>query len=108
MAPADLPPPSILPQFITTLPTLPGYRIVRTVGIVTDAGTGSGATAKTKAARAYREAMDTLAVSGVSVGGNAIVGLTISSFGSSIGGTAMGDAVGILLMGAAVVIEVEQ
>lgn len=98
------PTPTIALTYVSTLPTVPGYTVVRTCGVVAGVGTSSGKTAKVKAIHAYSDAIEQLCQAGASVGANAIVGLAITNFGSSAGG-AFGDAVGTALIGTAVVIE---
>jgi uncharacterized protein YbjQ (UPF0145 family) len=91
------------PEFVTTLPELPGYVIVKTHGIVADVGTGAGKVARAKGVEAFQAALNGVRWSAASKGANAIVGLQVSMFGASIGG-AMGDAAGATLMGTAVTV----
>ncbi len=93
-------------EFVTTLPELPGYKIVAAHGIVADVGTGSaGKFAHAKGIQAFKEALEGVLTSAETKGANAIVGLQISNYGAGIGGAAMGDAVGATLLGTAVTVE---
>lgn len=98
----DAPPP-VSPEFVTTLAQLPGYVTVAAHGIVADVGSGSGKTARPKGVEAFREALNGVCWSASAKGGNAIVGLQISTFGTSIGGM-WGDAVGTTILGTAVTV----
>ncbi len=96
--------PTVAPEFVTTLPELPGYVTVAAHGIVADVGSGSGKTARAKGVDAFREALEGVRRSASAKGGNAIVGLQIANFGTSMGGM-LGDAAGATLMGTAVTVE---
>jgi uncharacterized protein YbjQ (UPF0145 family) len=97
------PPPPIDPAFVTTLAELPGYVVVAAHGIVADVGTAAGRTARNKGVDSFREALKGISWSASAKGANAIVGLQVGNFGSSIGGT-WGDAVGTTLLGTAVTV----
>jgi uncharacterized protein YbjQ (UPF0145 family) len=94
---------------ITTLIEIPGCRIVEIKGIVSNLSASSGLTATMKGNQALGDALSRLAADAVALGANAIVGLTGSPFGAAGGITKAfgGDAVGILLLGTAVVVAVE-
>jgi uncharacterized protein YbjQ (UPF0145 family) len=98
-------PPPIAPEFVTTLPELPGYVTVAAHGIVADIGTGFGRTARNKAVDSFTDALNGVRWSAASKGANAIVGLQISNFGASQGGAGFGDAVGTTLLGTAVTVQ---
>lgn len=104
--PAPPGPPPVEPQFVTTLPGLPGYEIVATHGIVADVGTGFGRTARNKGVDSFRDALNGVRHSASAKGGNAVVGLQVANFGASQGGAGFGDAVGTTLMGTAVTVRV--
>jgi uncharacterized protein YbjQ (UPF0145 family) len=89
---------------ITTLPTLPGFRITESVGIVSVIRAASGWTAGTKGNDALTKAHRELMEQATALGANAVVGVSGSAFGAAGGITNVlgGDAVGILLMGTAV------
>lgn len=99
-------PAEIHPSFITTLDAVPAYPTVRALGLVAGVGTGSGKVARNKGLQAYAEAIEQMSNAAAGYGANAIVGVTVSNFGSSIGG-AFGDAVGVTLLGTAVIIKTE-
>jgi hypothetical protein len=92
---------------VTTLQALPGWRITRALGPVTELSATSGFTATSKGSSALSTAMANLRRSAALMNANAIVGLTSSAFGAGGGITSAfgGDAVGILLIGTAVVVE---
>jgi uncharacterized protein YbjQ (UPF0145 family) len=94
-------------NMVTTLECLPGYRIARSLGVVTELGATSGFTATSKGNAALDFAMSNLRESAARLGANAIVFLKGSPFGAAGGITSAfgGDAVGVLLMGDAVVVE---
>jgi uncharacterized protein YbjQ (UPF0145 family) len=96
-------------QRVTTLPALPGYRIVRVVGAITELSATSGFTATSKGTSALDNAMRSLRLTAAESGANAIVGLAGSAFGAAGGITSAfgGDAVGVLLIGTAVVVEAD-
>lgn len=93
---------------ITTLPNVPGYQIVRSCGIVTALESNSGWTASTKGNVALERALPLIREQTARLGGNAIVGLTITAFGAAGGLTSVvgGDAVGVALMGTAVLVDI--
>jgi uncharacterized protein YbjQ (UPF0145 family) len=92
---------------VTTLQTLPGFRITAVRDVVSVLSGSSGFTATTKGNDALAIAMKGLRQAAADIGGNAIVGLTGSTFGAGGGVTSVfgGDAVGVLLMGTAVTVE---
>lgn len=93
-------------EMITTLDEVPGFRILRTCGVVTELTSHSGWTATTKGNVALDQAMESLRRSAALLSANAVVGLRSSVFGAGGGitGALGGDAVGVLLMGDAVVV----
>jgi uncharacterized protein YbjQ (UPF0145 family) len=97
----------VLRDHVTTLQTLPGYRIVRVLGVVSELSATSGLTATVKGTNALDNSMAMLRRSAAELRANAIVGLTSSSFGAAGGITSVlgGDAVGVLLIGTAAVVE---
>jgi uncharacterized protein YbjQ (UPF0145 family) len=96
-------PPPVEPEFVTTLPELPGYFTVAAHGIVADVGSAAGNTARNKGVESFRDALNGIRWSASAKGGNAIVGLQVANFGASHGG-AFGDAVGATLLGTAVTV----
>jgi uncharacterized protein YbjQ (UPF0145 family) len=94
-------------EMITTLQALPGHRVVRVLGVVTELTATSGLTATAKGTSALSSAMQTLRHSAANMGANAVLGLTAGVFGAAGGVTGVlgGDAVGVLLMGSAAVVE---
>jgi uncharacterized protein YbjQ (UPF0145 family) len=90
--------------------SIPGYRIVRTLGIVSAIGSNSGLTAKEKGDIADDRAQDILLKAAAAVGANAVLRVIPSAFGAAGGITSAfgGDAVGILYVGTAAVIEQEE
>jgi uncharacterized protein YbjQ (UPF0145 family) len=92
---------------VTTLQTLPGYTITRVLGVVTELSATSGLTATQKGTAALEAGMASLCVAAGAMGANAILGLTSSTFGAAGGITSTfgGDAVGVLLVGTAAVVE---
>ena len=94
---------------VTTLHELPGHRITEVQGVVSMLGSASGWTASSKGNNALNEALIGLRQAAAQLGGNAIVGLTSSTFGARGGVTSVvgGDAVGVLLVGTAVTVEVQ-
>lgn len=97
------------PSRVTTLPSLPGHRVIAVHGVVTTLSGSSGFTATMKGNDALAEALRGLRASAADLGGNAILGLTGSSFGAAGGITSAfgGDAVGVLLLGTSVTVERE-
>lgn len=92
---------------ISSTETIPGFRVVKYIGPVSELSSASGWSASSKGNSALSRALDGLSSSASSLGGNAIVGLQASAFGAGGGITNMlgGDAVGILLIGTCVVVE---
>lgn len=91
---------------ITTLQSVPGYTINRMLGVVTVLAAASGFTAEMKGNDALVKARAQLMGQARDRGGNAVVGLTGSTFAARGGVTSAfgGDAVGIMLMGTAVIV----
>jgi uncharacterized protein YbjQ (UPF0145 family) len=92
---------------VTTLQALPGHRINAVHGVVSMLSGSSGFTATAKGNEALSGALKGLMASAVAMGGNAIVGLSGSTFGAGGGITSAfgGDAVGVMLLGTAVTVE---
>jgi uncharacterized protein YbjQ (UPF0145 family) len=99
---------AVPPDRMSTLAEIPGHRVVRTLGVVSELSSASGFTAGLKGNMALGSAMIRLRRSAAALGGNAIVGLNANVFGAAGGITSVlgGDAVGVLLIGTAVLIEV--
>ena len=97
----------IPPHLVTTLQCPPGHRVVRGLGVASSLTSASGLTASMKGNDALGAAMSQLRTRAKELGGNAIVGLSQSSFGAAGGITSVmgGDAVGILLIGTVVHVE---
>lgn len=97
----------LAPDRITTLAELPGHRIVRVHGPVSVLTGSSGLTATSKGNAALSAALGSLAQEAALMRANAIVGLTGSAFGAAGGITSAfgGDAVGVMLLGTAVTVE---
>jgi uncharacterized protein YbjQ (UPF0145 family) len=94
-------------EMVTTLDFIPGYAIERSCGLVTELTSAAGFTAASKGKDALGSAMPSLLAQARKVGGNAIVGLQATTFAAAGGITHAlgGDAVGVLLMGTAVLVE---
>jgi uncharacterized protein YbjQ (UPF0145 family) len=92
---------------VTTLDSLPGHRLVRSLGPITALIGSSGFTANSKGHDALAGARGELLAAADSVGANAVLGLTACTFGAGGGITSVfgGDAVGVMLMGTAAVVE---
>jgi Uncharacterized conserved protein len=101
--------PPVPLAFVTTLDRIPGWVISRLLGVVTELNATSGFTATTKGNTALDTAMLNLRKSASALGANAILGLTSSTFGAHGGITNAlgGDAVGVLLIGTAAVVDAE-
>lgn len=97
----------IAPARITTLQSLPGFRVVDVLGVVSELTSASGWTAESKGNSALNAAMSGLSRTATTMGANAVIGLFATTFGAHGGITSGfgGDAVGVLLMGTAVVVE---
>ena len=95
------------PHYVTTLQTMPGHRVVRVIGVVTELSAASGLTATSKGTNALEDGMLDLRRSAAGMGANAVIGLTSSAFGAAGGITGFfgGDAGGVLRVGTAVVVE---
>ncbi len=94
---------------VTTLDTLPGHRIVDSLGLVSTIGAMSGWTAKAKGDLAARRSYGELMWQAMALGANAVVGVSASAFGAGGGITSVlgGDAVGVLYVGTAVIVEAD-
>lgn len=92
---------------IVTLDHIPGHRIASVVGLVTTVSASSIWTASAKGHQAKDDAVTALQDAAAAQGANAVVGVTASSFGARGGLTSVvgGDAVGVLFVGTAVVVE---
>lgn len=92
---------------ISTSPTLAGFRIVKTHGLVSELASASGFTAQSKGNSALSGAVRGLVAAALGLEANAIVSVTASTFAAHGGITNAlgGDAVGVLLMGTAVTVE---
>lgn len=101
----NLPPVSI--TRVTTLPELPGHRIVAVHGAVSFLSGAAGLTSGMKGNDALGKCFAGLVRAAADMGGNAVVGLTSSTFGAGGGLTNVfgGDAVGVLLLGTSVTVE---
>ena len=99
---------TIGPDRVTTLPGFPGHDIVQVHGVVTELASSSGWTASSKGNNALTAAMTNLRGSAEAMNANAVVGLSATTFGAHGGITSGfgGDAVGVLLLGTAVTIRV--
>jgi uncharacterized protein YbjQ (UPF0145 family) len=93
---------------VTTLQALPGHRTTRVLGVVTALAAASGTTAGAKGNDALNKGIGELLTQAQARGANAVLGLTSSTFGAGGGITSAfgGDAVGVLLLGTAAVVEV--
>lgn len=98
---------SVDESMVCTTDVIPGHRIVSVLGIVTELSANSGWTATSKGNTALAESLQRLRLTAAGMGANAIVGLCGSPFGARGGVTSVvgGDAVGVLLLGTAVVAE---
>lgn len=97
----------VAPDRVTTLSGLPGYRTVHALGVVNALDSASGFTAGSKGNTALSSALAMLYERAAELGGNAVLGLVTSTFGAGGGITKGlgGDAVGVLLLGTAAVVE---
>lgn len=100
------PPPKLGNDRITTFDHLPGHSVTRVLGPVSVLSGASGLTATTKGNTALDRATSQLREAAASLGANAVIGLNASAFGAAGGITGVlgGDAVGVLLIGTAVVV----
>ena len=96
-------------EMVTTLSVVPGHRVVRSHGVVTELAATAGFTATSKGNFALDTAMENLRRSAFKLTANAIVGLHVAAFGAAGGITSAfgGDAVGVLLAGTAVTVEAD-
>lgn len=115
--PAPAPPPPKRPantyraplahSRMTTLPELPMSRIIKVCGLVSYVAADSGWTATSKGNNALEGAFDEIGRQASDLGADAVVGIALAAFGARGGVTSVvgGDAVGIALVGTAVVTE---
>ena len=99
--------PPVPSSMLTTLHELLGFRTVRNLGVVTELAATSGLTATIKGNAALDAAMRNLGASAGRMSANAVLGVSATPFGAGGGITSAfgGDAVGVLLIGTAVVVE---
>ena len=92
---------------VTTLQELPGYRTVRSRGLVFALQGASGLTAGGKGREAASRATRDFLEEARRMGANAVLGVHTAAFGAGGGITNIlgGDAVGIVLVGTAAVVE---
>ena len=92
---------------MTTLDHLPGHRVTRVLGVVSGVGSMSGWTATSKGTTARERSFGSLSQAAFELDANAIIGISASVFGAGGGITSIvgGDAVGVLYIGTAVVVE---
>ena len=92
---------------MTTLDHIHGYRVLKTLGVVSAVGAMSGWTAQAKGSTATRRSYGDLNARATELGANAVIGISASAFGAGGGITSIvgGDAVGVLYIGTAVVVE---
>lgn len=93
------------PAMVSALAEMPGHRVIQSFGVVTEMSTAGTWSAATKGAAALDEAMIGIRTAAARAGGNAILGLRGVPFGVGRTGPATSDAVGVLLMGDAVLVE---
>jgi uncharacterized protein YbjQ (UPF0145 family) len=93
---------------LTTIDYVPGHQITEVLGLVTQLVGSSGLTAGVKGREAKSGALRALKNSAISMDANAVIGIQFSAFGASGGLTNVfgGDAVGVLVSGTAVRIEI--
>ena len=98
---------AIPPSRIVTLDHLPGYRVKEVLGLVTELASASGWTAESKGNQALGGALTGLVDSAFTLGGNAILGVKVATFGAHGGLTSGfgGDAVGVCITGTVVIVE---
>ena len=92
---------------VVSTPDIPGHRVTAVLGLVTDLTGASGLTAGIKGREALTGALRGLRSAAHKKGANAIIGMNASVFGAGGGLTNVfgGDAVGVMLIGTAVIIE---
>lgn len=92
---------------ITTLNSLPGHEITESLGLVSALQSSSGFTAGAKGRTALGAVLTEFSQQALAVGANAVVGVHFATFGAAGGITSAlgGDAVGVLMVGTAVVAE---
>ena len=78
------------PERVTTLASLPGFRVTRMLGVVSELASDSGWTASSKGTSALSSAMEGLNRTARSLGANAILGLSATTFGAHAGITGGG------------------
>lgn len=96
-------------SMISTLQSLPGFKLVRSLGIVSEFANASGPIASVKGDRAPERAMLRLREQAWSVGANAILGISINPSGAGMAlTTKLGGDASLILMGTAVLVENDQ
>ncbi len=91
---------------ITSLDAVPGRTVDRSLGAVTVIAAGGGWTAEHRGREALERAMSEIGAAAGRRGADAVVGLSVSAFGARSSVAALnGDAIGIVLLGTAVVLE---
>lgn len=97
----------IEPHMISGRAEIAGYSIKENLGIATELTSASGWTASAKGNSALNRAFYGFVRNSSRMGGNAIVSVSISTFGAAGGITSMvgGDAVGVLITGTVVIVE---
>ena len=92
---------------MSTTSEIPGSKVVKHLGLVSELSSASGWSAASKGNSALERAVAGFSISAAKLGANAIIGVQTSTFGAGGGITNMlgGDAVGILIVGTAVVVE---
>lgn len=98
---------SVEDSMITTLESLPGYRLIRTLGVVSAIDSNAGFSARTKGRGAFSGTFNQLLEQAWSMVRNAVLGLSISSFGAGGGSTNVlgGDSVGMTVYRTAAIVE---
>ena len=92
---------------IVTLDHPPGGRVMEILGLITELASASGWTAESKGNQALGGALAGLVDSAFDIGGNAILGVKVATFGAHGGLTSGfgGDAVGVCISGTVVIVE---
>lgn len=89
---------------ITTLPTIPRYRVTATIAPVRALGRTPWSAGAATGYGAMKNAFDDMAETAGNLGADAVVGLTMTGFAASAGGV-RGDGVCVIFMGTAVKLE---
>ena len=92
-------------EFVSTLDSIPGYEITSHLGAIGTVSSTFGKGATNKGFESLQTSLHSLRTAAWERGANAIVGLHASPYGAKAYGPASGDAVGVLLLGTAVTIE---